>query len=663
MTVTTNSNKVQALGNGVTTSFPYSFRIYSATDLVVTRTVIATGVDTNLVLNTDYTVTGAGSYNGGNVVCTFAPADGTRITIRRVIAVTQGTDLRNQGAYFAETHEDVFDRHTMIDQQQQETIDRSLTLAPTSSGVSTALPNASGSKVIGWNEAGTALQNYGPVDNTLLAVQLATAEGVAMVGNATDKRALAASSGAALIGGAAQVVSSIAGLRALLKTSASNKAITTGYYVSGDGGSGTYYYDAADTTTADNGGTVIVATDGGRWKLAPGADVSAKQFGSRFDGATDDTSRFSAAVTVAAATSGTTQGNRVLLPQGAAMIAAQINIPNRVAFCGVNKRGSVLRAAAGHAGPYMLTVINGTSSMFDNALRDVTLDCNDVAGLGGVVSDAWQEGGGMRDVLIQKFKTHGVLLRSGFGGAALAEISQSEIFSAASGALSGIRCDQISAVGAFMLKVRDTTIAGDSVNKLPIGIDMLNDSLHCQNVHFEDCTAGIALSGVGHHVLIGVTGGPGVTNVVEISSNFTGTLRMIGCHRAGATNLIKDNRVGGIGIISSVDTDIWISPKPIIGPGMTNSCGVFDGTTVGTPSASNSFGVSSITRASVGDYTVTETFARGSANAAVTGSCNLAAGSVTVDLVNSSQFRIRTYNASNVLADSNEIKFTCTRVA
>jgi hypothetical protein len=126
MTVTTSVNKTQPLGNGVTTSFPFAFRIYAAADLVVVRTDIATGIDTPLVLNTDYTVTGVGSYNGGNVVFGVAPVTGTRITIRRVVSITQQTDLRNNGAYFAETHEDVFDRLTMVDQQLQEQFSREL---------------------------------------------------------------------------------------------------------------------------------------------------------------------------------------------------------------------------------------------------------------------------------------------------------------------------------------------------------------------------------------------------------------------------------------------------------------------------------------------------------------------------------------------------------
>ena len=99
---------------------------------------------------------------------------------------------------------------------------------------------------------------------------------------------LAASSGASLVGGGAQVVSSIAALRALLKTSPSSKAFVTGYYADGDGGGGQYYYDAADTTSADDGGTVIVAADGGRWKLSFTDWLSVKQFGAMGDGVTND---------------------------------------------------------------------------------------------------------------------------------------------------------------------------------------------------------------------------------------------------------------------------------------------------------------------------------------------------------------------------------------
>ena len=123
MTVATSTNRVDYTGNGSTTVFPFTFRIFAATDLVVTSATPA-GVETQLVLNTDYTVSGAGSYNGGSVTLGSALASGDTITIQRVLDITQETDLRNQGAFFAETHEDVFDRLVMVGQQLQEQIDR-----------------------------------------------------------------------------------------------------------------------------------------------------------------------------------------------------------------------------------------------------------------------------------------------------------------------------------------------------------------------------------------------------------------------------------------------------------------------------------------------------------------------------------------------------------
>lgn len=97
--------------------------------------------------------------------------------------------------------------------------------------------------------------------------------------------------GAAQIGRAGQVIDSIAELRGLSKLTPSKHAFVTGYYEQGDGGGGAYYLDEADTTSVDNGGTIIVATDGGRWKLAFGESVSIDQFGAKGDGVTDDTLR------------------------------------------------------------------------------------------------------------------------------------------------------------------------------------------------------------------------------------------------------------------------------------------------------------------------------------------------------------------------------------
>ncbi|WP_163310223.1 NosD domain-containing protein [Enterobacter kobei] len=116
MTVSTVVDHNDYTGNGVTTSFPYTFRIFKKTDLAVSVVDLDENI-TELVLDTDYTVTNAGGYNGGNVVLTTPLANGWQISIARELEPTQETDLRNQGKFFAEVHEDAFDKLTMLIQQ------------------------------------------------------------------------------------------------------------------------------------------------------------------------------------------------------------------------------------------------------------------------------------------------------------------------------------------------------------------------------------------------------------------------------------------------------------------------------------------------------------------------------------------------------------------
>lgn len=66
----------------------------------------------------------------------------------------------------------------------------------------------------------------------------------------------------------------------------------------------------------------------------------------------------------------------LILPPGLIVLSSMMNIPNRVRIRGANKRGTVLQAASAHSGPYMFFANNGTSSMFDCALEELTLDCN-----------------------------------------------------------------------------------------------------------------------------------------------------------------------------------------------------------------------------------------------------------------------------------------------
>jgi len=111
--------------NGATTSFAYGFKISDQTHIRVVETVTATGVETDLVLSTDYTVTGVGN-DTGTVVISPARAAGKTVVLVRSVPFTQLLDLQNQGAYFAERVEAAFDAGVARDQQLQEQIDRAV---------------------------------------------------------------------------------------------------------------------------------------------------------------------------------------------------------------------------------------------------------------------------------------------------------------------------------------------------------------------------------------------------------------------------------------------------------------------------------------------------------------------------------------------------------
>lgn len=361
------------------------------------------------------------------------------------------------------------------------------------------------------------------------------------------------------------------------------------------------------------------------------------------------------------------QGQTVQLPRGELLLSTPIMLANRVTLRGVNKRGTRLKAAQGHRGPFMVVAENGASSMFDNALEHLTVDCGDVAGLGGIAADAWQEGGGLRNVLIEKFRTIGLHIRNGYGGASTCLVNGAEFMgSGAAPATAGIKVSKVSAIGNFMLHVTNSTICGSRGVRMARGIDVANDSLHCHVVHFEEVRTGIYLDGVGHHVLIGVTGGQTargvatVENLVEIAPTFSGSLTMRGCFRGGATNLLKDNRQGGYGAIQ-YDTDITIRSEPLLAPGAIVASASING--IASPVVTKGFGITAIVRHSAGDYSVKlKRWAQSANDFTVFASTNMGVGNVRCDLTGVDSVRLRCFDADGKLADANEIKILVVRV-
>ena len=138
------------IGTGNVFVYPFAFKVFSATDLVVYHVNTTSGVTTTLTQTTHYSVTLNGNQNstpGGSVTLTaaYGPlATDCELTITSNIANLQPTDLTNQGGFYPEVITDSLDRAT-IQLQQLSDIGESALRAPLTDGaqIDMTLPSAS----------------------------------------------------------------------------------------------------------------------------------------------------------------------------------------------------------------------------------------------------------------------------------------------------------------------------------------------------------------------------------------------------------------------------------------------------------------------------------------------------------------------------------------
>jgi len=159
MTISSTTTKNSYSGNGSTTTFAYGFFIPASTDIQVivrsangTETVKAEGTG-----STNYAITNVGNANGGNIVFVTAPASGETVVLRRNTAKTQATDYVANDPFPAETHESALDKLTIIGQDLQEQVDRSIKLSRTNTMTSTDFTTSAtdrASKILAFDSSG-----------------------------------------------------------------------------------------------------------------------------------------------------------------------------------------------------------------------------------------------------------------------------------------------------------------------------------------------------------------------------------------------------------------------------------------------------------------------------------------------------------------------------
>ena len=310
MTVQNSNVKNIYIGNGSTTSFPFTFPCPKADYIKVFVR------KNNLIAQTDdFTV------DLDNATVTYPKsgtplAAGETLVILRELPLEQPLNLVNQGPFFAEDIETTFDEEVMMIQQLREELSRSLTVPVDIDGetyFNTSIPIEAG-KSFRVKDDGTGFEvttDPGKVidEANALHTQIKKDAGalleqtkveankavdakdgaVKALKNATDKATEAAESLKLIQKHKALWYDNIAAMKADVSIKVGSYACTAGYYKANDGGGGSYIIRAKTVEDVEDGGSIhFLQKDLVAELIVENGTVNVKQFGARGDGERDD---------------------------------------------------------------------------------------------------------------------------------------------------------------------------------------------------------------------------------------------------------------------------------------------------------------------------------------------------------------------------------------
>lgn len=269
MTVSSTTDRATFPGNGVAQIFPLPFRFFENSDIQVWLVTNATGALTPQTLGVHYTLAGANDpeVDGSStsaLTMLAAPTALQSLFVQRVIPVTQPTDIINQGRFFPEIHETVFDRLTMLIQQGIGSLGKALRVRPSEPAPGFLPPIAERSeKLLSFDQNGDPIAVVTSGDASALALDLL---------NVTSPV-----SGAAMVGRSVLTVESLAELQA------TPVSLNHGVELIDGGRSGLFYFSSADLSAevaADPLQGIYVAPAG---DLTGASGAWVRQFGQAVD--------------------------------------------------------------------------------------------------------------------------------------------------------------------------------------------------------------------------------------------------------------------------------------------------------------------------------------------------------------------------------------------
>jgi len=180
MTVSSTNTRNSYSGNGSTTVFAYTFKIFDDDDITVIIRTDSTGAETTKTKTTHYSVSGVGVASGGNITFGSAPASGETVVLLRTTARTQTTDYTPNDPFPAATHEDALDKLTFMVQELEETVGRSLKVSKTNVIATSEFTTSAAdraNKLLSFDGSGNLTVTEGKVDTVTASVSAVSAGG------------------------------------------------------------------------------------------------------------------------------------------------------------------------------------------------------------------------------------------------------------------------------------------------------------------------------------------------------------------------------------------------------------------------------------------------------------------------------------------------------
>jgi hypothetical protein len=305
MTVSTTKNAEYAVGNGITTSFPFDFVTLDASHIYVyvNGSEVTTGFTVSV--NPDQA-----NNPGGSVDFDVAVSSGDEVAIIRVVPLNQLVDYTTYDRFPAEVHESALDKLTMLVQQAQNSVDGTFGFSQVVSdaGETKIFLSAAdrAGKILSFDSNGdlTATQEIGSWRGDWASSVIYYGRDIwrdssgdlyyvhTQHTSVSEADSIAKSTLFLDASVVANTVAfdSVADMQAAAFLRVGDRVRTLGYYAPGDGGGNDYKIVAAGTGTADGGSFIDLSGSGLQAKgLFVDGVVNVKQFGAVGDGVADDT--------------------------------------------------------------------------------------------------------------------------------------------------------------------------------------------------------------------------------------------------------------------------------------------------------------------------------------------------------------------------------------